>query len=60
VNSIHEDREGTLWIATRKGLNRMDRTHGTFATFSLKDGLPDDEIEAILEDGRGDLWLATP
>ena len=32
---------------------------GTFTAFTTKDGLPDDTIEAILEDGQGYLWLAT-
>jgi len=59
VNAIHEDRAGTLWIGTRSGLDRMDRVRGTFASFTMKDGLPDDQIEAILEDGHGDLWLGT-
>jgi signal transduction histidine kinase len=37
----------------------MDRARGTFATFTMKDGLPDEQVEAIVEDGHGDLWLGT-
>lgn len=59
VNAIHEDHAADLWIGTRKGIQRMDRTKGTFAGFTIKDGLPDDAVESILEDGHGDLWLGT-
>jgi ligand-binding sensor domain-containing protein len=36
-----------------------DRSWGTFTTFTSKDGLPDNAVEAILEDDQGSLWLAT-
>src|SRR5208337_1183532 len=38
---------------------QLDRSRGTFTTFTTKDGLPGDAITAILEDARGYLWLAT-
>ena len=50
---------GRLWIGTPNGLNQLDRSQGAFTAFTTKDGLPDDAIEAILEDGQGYLWLAT-
>ncbi len=60
VFSIHEDREGRFWIATfGGGLNRMDRATGHFTVVRKSDGLPDDGIYGILEDGGGDLWLST-
>jgi signal transduction histidine kinase/ligand-binding sensor domain-containing protein/DNA-binding response OmpR family regulator len=59
VYAIYEDRNGTLWVGTQNGLNRMDRSHGTFTTYTTRDGLPGDAISAILEDARGYLWLAT-
>jgi signal transduction histidine kinase/DNA-binding response OmpR family regulator len=59
VNSIWEDQRGTLWVATQDGLDQMDRSQGTFRTFTRQEGLPDNAIEAILEDDHGTLWLAT-
>lgn len=59
VNALWQDRKGTLWIGTEDGLNRLDRGAGTFASFTVKDGLPDNSIQAILEDPQGYLWLAT-
>ena len=46
-------------MATQNGLNQMDRSRGTFTTFTRKDGLPDNAVEAILEDDQGSLWLPT-
>ncbi len=59
VNAIWEDRQGTLWVATEDGLDQIDRSRGTFTTFTRQDGLPDNAVEAILEDDHGTLWLAT-
>ncbi len=60
VFCLHEDREGNLWIGTwGGGLNRMDRDKGTFSHYTTADGLASNEIEGILEDESGNLWLAT-
>lgn len=56
---IYEDRAHVLWIGTTGGLNRFDRTTGTFKQYRSKDGLPNDYIFGILEDGKGALWLST-
>ena len=58
IETIHEDRNGTLWVGTRNGLNRLNSS-GTFTRFTPEDGLPDLYVKAILEDRHGDLWLAT-
>lgn len=59
VLSIYEDRAGTLWIGTAGGLNKFDRTNGTFTAFREGDGLPNNYICGILEDESGNLWLGT-
>ncbi len=60
VFSIHEDRSGALYVATYGGgLNRLDRKTGTFTAIRKSDGLPDDAVYGILEDGAGDLWIST-
>jgi ligand-binding sensor domain-containing protein len=64
VNSIYEDRAGTLWIGTfNYGLNRFDRETERFTRF-LHDAndphsLSDNEVYAIYEDRAGTLWVGT-
>jgi PAS domain S-box-containing protein len=53
IRAIHEDARGVLWIGTRTGLDTYDRKTGRFTHV---DGLRK-EVNAILEDGNGDLWL---
>jgi len=61
VNSILQDSQGYLWLATESGLDRYDG-------YSIREyrrergnehGLASDYIWSIVEDPRGDLWLAT-
>jgi ligand-binding sensor domain-containing protein/signal transduction histidine kinase len=60
--------ETVLWIGTRNGLNRFT-VHGNSRKFSdleveikqysIKDGLPDNSVESIIEDNIGNLWIGT-
>ncbi len=59
VLSLCEGREGTIWAGTDVGLFRFERQTARFTLFSEKDGLADNFIDAILEDGTGCLWLCT-
>jgi len=54
INSIYEDRAGTLWIATNDGLNKFDRDTKTFKHY-----LRDTAITSIHEDRAGTLWIGT-
>ncbi|HSS48695.1 MAG TPA: two-component regulator propeller domain-containing protein, partial [Thermoanaerobaculia bacterium] len=57
VQALHEDRDGSLWIATSQGLNRLHDGHLT--VFTTHDGLPSDAVNALLEDREGNLWIGT-
>lgn len=57
--SLCEDRRGTIWVGTDVGLFRFDRQTETFIQVGDRDRLPDHFIRAILEDGKGCLWLCT-
>jgi signal transduction histidine kinase/ligand-binding sensor domain-containing protein/DNA-binding response OmpR family regulator len=60
IISIHEDKSGGLWFGTDGGgLNKFNRESGEFIQYTVKDGLPSDVINGILEDKQGNLWLST-
>jgi signal transduction histidine kinase/ligand-binding sensor domain-containing protein len=60
---FYEDREGTLWIGTNRGLNRYDRGKDIFHSIRHDPddpgSLSDDRIISITGDGEGNLWIAT-
>ncbi|HEY2275459.1 MAG TPA: two-component regulator propeller domain-containing protein, partial [Steroidobacteraceae bacterium] len=61
VNSILQDSQGYVWLATEAGLNRYDGY--TVRQFRRERGnehaLASDYVWSIAEDSHGDLWLAT-
>jgi ligand-binding sensor domain-containing protein/signal transduction histidine kinase len=64
INSIAEDQEGYLWIATRLGgLNRYDPRTEQFIHFRHDDEDPSsissDRINVLHIDKKGNLWLGT-
>jgi len=49
-----------LWLVTfGGGLNRFDKSSGTFTRFMEKDGLADNLVQSMTFDGHGHLWLGT-
>lgn len=59
VLSLAQGKDGSLWIGTRNGLNRMDIDTGSVTQFLDKNLLPDTTIYGILIDDAGMLWLST-
>ena len=59
IATLFEDSRNNLWIGTFCGLNRFDRENDIFEAYTMKDGLPDNNITGILEDNKGHLWLST-
>lgn len=64
LKSLHEDREGILWIGTfGAGLNRYDARSGRFTHYRYdptdRTSLASDLVRALLEDRRGALWVGT-
>src|SRR5262249_7006489 len=59
VEKIVEDRQGTLWVGTRRsGLYRR-WPDGRVERYSRQQGLPEDRINALLEERDGRLWVGT-
>jgi signal transduction histidine kinase/ligand-binding sensor domain-containing protein len=59
VNSIAEDHNGNIWIATDNGLNRFNHLDESFEQYHVKDGLPDPVVIGLLIDLDGLLWMST-
>src|SRR6185369_7398651 len=58
VDSILEDRHGTLWIGTYgSGLFRLS-PDGSIRRFTNVDGFGDNKITDLLEDHDGRLWVS--
>jgi signal transduction histidine kinase/DNA-binding response OmpR family regulator len=61
VRAIHEDKKGRLWIGTEGlGLILFDREKGKPGeSYTDAEGLSNNSVLNILEDGKGHLWLST-
>lgn len=62
VASLHVGADGTLWIGTDSGLNRLlwvDDHGAHFARYDEREGLPDDTVYCILDGALGKLWFST-
>jgi ligand-binding sensor domain-containing protein/signal transduction histidine kinase len=59
ITALYQDSSGALWIGTNGGGLNLLRNGHTTAFPSSSTGLPE-VIHSIVEDGRGNLWLAAP
>ena len=58
AHTLHVDADGVVWAGTaRRGLYRWK--DGRAAAFTTRDGLLNDNVTQVLEDGRGNLWLGS-
>jgi len=54
ISAVYGDRDGTLWIGTSKGLNRIRN-----GLIEKVPGAPADEVTSVLRDSNGSLWIGT-
>ncbi|NNG23821.1 hybrid sensor histidine kinase/response regulator [Telluria aromaticivorans] len=62
VHYLFEDSRGDVWVGTAVGLNRMVTAADgsvSFVRYTMRDGLVDDAVAGIQEDGDGRLWIST-
>ncbi|MCP5519460.1 MAG: ATP-binding protein [Verrucomicrobiales bacterium] len=57
VRSIHVGRDGAVWLGAAAGLHRLHE--GQARSWQPADGLPHEDVRAILEDRAGRLWVGT-
>ena len=55
VTAIFEDREGSVWIGSASGLDRL--RDGPFVTYSLPEGLPSDGSNPVFVDSQNRMWF---
>jgi ligand-binding sensor domain-containing protein/signal transduction histidine kinase len=58
ISSLLVDSRKRLWIGTQGG-GLVKLENGTFATYSVRNGLPNDIIQSLYEDRQGALWIGT-
>lgn len=62
IRAVHADRTGRLWIASLRGITRVEGAatgHPIFRHFGTEDGLSSNVILCLTEDRWGRLYLAT-
>lgn len=57
IYDVFKDREGTIWLATNKGLNRLRKK--VISPYSVKDGLDNSEVYPIYRDRQENIWIGT-
>lgn len=57
VYDLCQDQDGFIWFATEYGLTRFDGSN--FKNFTVKDGLPDNEILKLWPDKKGRIWIGS-
>ena len=55
VVSLYEDREGSLWVGTASGLDRLRDTK--LVTLTARQGLPSNDVDSALESRDGSVWM---
>jgi signal transduction histidine kinase/ligand-binding sensor domain-containing protein len=57
ITALAASPDGSLWIGTGNGLGQYRDHH--FRVFTVKDGLPDDDIRDLYSDHAGTLWIVS-
>ncbi len=55
VRALLVDRDGTIWLTTDAGLDRLRRT--PFVTLGARDGLTTNYLGAVISDAGGGVWI---
>ncbi len=57
IQSLFRDREGTVWLATDRGLSR--RRKQVIQAYSTKDGIDHQEVYPIYRDNKENIWIGS-
>ncbi len=60
INKIYEDKKGTIWVSTLGGgLNSLSNNSNDFICYTVDDGLPNNSVNAIMQDDSLNFWIGT-
>ncbi|MEZ5070119.1 MAG: two-component regulator propeller domain-containing protein [Bacteroidales bacterium] len=59
IQTMMEDKDGTLWIGSMQGLHRLDPHSKEIKSYTTRDGLPGNVVGAIAKDHSDHLWIST-
>lgn len=60
VNDLAKDKDGNIWVATNSGgVSNFSARTQRFKTLNMQNGLPENTINNIQVDHRGNLWLGS-
>ena len=60
ILTLAVDSHDRVWVGTEgDGLSRFDPATGKFTLWTTEDGLPHDNVEGIVEDDAGLIWITT-
>jgi signal transduction histidine kinase/ligand-binding sensor domain-containing protein len=55
VSAFFQDREGTVWVATSKGIDRFRKV--PVISYSIREGLHGDSVSTVLASRTGTVWI---
>jgi signal transduction histidine kinase/ligand-binding sensor domain-containing protein len=55
VQGLYEDREGDLWVATSRGIDRFRDTR--VVSYSIREGLTSEDVDSVLASRDGTVWI---
>ncbi len=60
ITCIYQDRWGKIWIGTEgQGFFQLDKKTHAIKKYTVEDGLINNIVQSIIEDGQGNFWLGT-
>ncbi|MBL7741746.1 MAG: histidine kinase [Chitinophagaceae bacterium] len=59
ANSVFEDAQTNMWIATSNGLYRYDRKANRLDHFTTREGLASNQCNNIFQDKKGNIYVGT-
>jgi ligand-binding sensor domain-containing protein/two-component sensor histidine kinase len=59
ISCIVQDKQNNIWVGCMQGLCMLNKQKNNFDLYTIKDGLPNDEIVCMNCDVYGNLWICT-